>query len=118
MPELPEVETILRGIAPHILRQTVSAVTVHQPKLRWQIPPALPETLRGLVVRECRRRAKYLLIRFDTVVLLIHLGMSVCRVCAVRAVRTHAVFLNYFPSYPNQRSSETHFQTTFCPFAK
>lgn len=33
-------------------------------------------------------------------------------------VRTHAVFLNYFPSYPNQRSSETHFQTTFCHFAK
>ena len=38
-----------------------------------------------------------------------------CRVCAVR---THAVFLNYFPSYPNQRLSETHFQTTFCHFAK
>lgn len=66
MPELPEVETTLRGIAPHILNQTVSAVTVREPKLRWQIPPALPETLRGLVVRECRRRAKYLLIRFDT----------------------------------------------------
>ncbi len=76
MPELPEVETTLRGIAPHILRQTVCAVTVRQPKLRWQIPPALPETLRGLVVHECRRRAKYLLIRFDTGVLLVHLGMS------------------------------------------
>ena len=48
MPELPEVETTLRGIAPHILNQTVSAVTVRQPKLRWQIPPALPETLRDL----------------------------------------------------------------------
>ena len=76
MPELPEVETTLRGIAPHIINQTVSAVTIRQPKLRWQIPPALPETLRGLVVHECRRRAKYLLIRFDTGVLLIHLGMS------------------------------------------
>ena len=76
MPELPEVETTLRGIAPHIINQTVSAVTVSQPKLRWQILPALPETLRGLVVHECRRRAKYLLIRFDTGVLLIHLGMS------------------------------------------
>ena len=115
MPELPEVETTLRGIAPHILRQTVSAVTVCQPKLRWQIPPTLPETLHGLVVRECRRRAKYLLIRFDTGVLLIHFRMSVCR---VRAVCTHAVFLNYFPFPPNQRSSETHFQTTFFHFAK
>ena len=75
MPELPEVETTLRGIAPHILRQTVCAVTVRQPKLRWEIPSALPETLRGLVVRECRR-AKYLLIRLDTGVLLVHLGMS------------------------------------------
>ena len=76
MPELPEVETTLRGIAPHIINQTVCAITVRQPKLRWQIPSALPETLRGLVVRECRHRAKYLLIRFDTGVLLIHLGMS------------------------------------------
>ena len=76
MPELPEVETTLRGIAPHILNQTVCTVTVRQPKLRWQIPPVLPEILRGLVVRECRRRAKYLLIRFDTGVLLVHLGMS------------------------------------------
>lgn len=76
MPELPEVETTLRGIAPHLLNQTTSAVTVRQPKLRWQIPPALPETLRGLMVHECHRRAKYLLIRFDTGVLLVHLGMS------------------------------------------
>ena len=58
------------------INQAVSTVTIRQPKLRWQIPPALPETLRHLVVRECRRRAKYLLIRFDTGVLLIHLGMS------------------------------------------
>ena len=76
MPELPEVETTLRGIAPHILNQTVSAITVREPKLRWQIPPVLPETLRGLVVRECRCHAKYLLIRFDTGVPLVHLGMS------------------------------------------
>ena len=43
MPELPEVETTLCGIAPHILNQTVSAVTIRQPKLRWQIPPVLPD---------------------------------------------------------------------------
>ena len=47
MPELPEVETTLRGIAPHIINQTISAVTIRQPKLRWQIPPALSETLHG-----------------------------------------------------------------------
>ena len=39
----------------------------------------------------------------------------VCRVCAVR---THAVFLNHSPFHPNQRSSEPHFQTTFCLLTK
>ena len=76
MPELPEVETTLRGIAPHILHQTVSGLTVRQGRLRRPVPPDLAETLIGQTVRECGRRAKYLLIRFDTGVLIIHLGMS------------------------------------------
>ncbi|UOP04161.2 bifunctional DNA-formamidopyrimidine glycosylase/DNA-(apurinic or apyrimidinic site) lyase [Conchiformibius kuhniae] len=76
MPELPEVETTLRGIAPYINSKTVSRVTVRQPKLRWPVPADLPDTLRGQTVRECRRRAKYLIIRFDMGILLIHLGMS------------------------------------------
>ncbi|MDO5640201.1 MAG: bifunctional DNA-formamidopyrimidine glycosylase/DNA-(apurinic or apyrimidinic site) lyase [Neisseria sp.] len=76
MPELPEVETTLRGISPHIRHQTVSAAIVRQPKLRWRIPDDLAQTLQGQAVLECTRRAKYLLIRFATGVLLIHLGMS------------------------------------------
>lgn len=100
MPELPEVETTLRGIAPHILRQTVSAVTIRQPKLRWQIPPALPETLRGLVVRECRRRAKYLLIRFDTGVPLVHL---VCRAASSSLHQTACVPSGTHPTCELQR---------------
>ena len=41
MPELPEVETTLRGIAPHIEGKTVETVILRQPKLRWQVNPAL-----------------------------------------------------------------------------
>lgn len=76
MPELPEVETTLRGIAPHIENQAIIETIIRQPKLRWHIPPNLAQILQGQIVRECSRRAKYLLIRFDTGVLLVHLGMS------------------------------------------
>ncbi len=76
MPELPEVETTLRGISPHIHGQTVCQTTIRQPKLRWRIPEDLAQTLQGQTVLECTRRAKYLLIRFPAGILLIHLGMS------------------------------------------
>lgn len=76
MPELPEVETTLRGIAPHILNQKITQVIVRQPKLRWKMPDDLVQILQGQVVRHCRRRAKYLLIELDAGVLMIHLGMS------------------------------------------
>lgn len=76
MPELPEVETALNGISPHITGQTVTAITVRQAKLRYPVPPDLAETLIGQTVRTCRRRAKYMLIEFDTGVMLMHLGMS------------------------------------------
>ena len=45
MPELPEVETTLRGIAPHIQNQTIAYATVRQPKLRWAVPADLSERL-------------------------------------------------------------------------
>ncbi|WP_274570912.1 bifunctional DNA-formamidopyrimidine glycosylase/DNA-(apurinic or apyrimidinic site) lyase [Neisseria leonii] len=76
MPELPEVETTLRGIAQHIEGRSVAALTVRQPKLRLPVPPGLHDTLCGQTVRRCRRRAKYLLIEFPAGIVLIHLGMS------------------------------------------
>lgn len=76
MPELPEVETTLRGVSPHITAKQVSAVRVSQFKLRWPIRPDLAEVLNGQTVISCERRAKYLIIRFQTGILLIHLGMS------------------------------------------
>lgn len=76
MPELPEVETTLRGIAPHIQGKKVADVVLRQTRLRWQINPNLAEILAGQEVLSCRRRAKYLIIGFETGTLLIHLGMS------------------------------------------
>ncbi|ARU54445.1 MAG: bifunctional DNA-formamidopyrimidine glycosylase/DNA-(apurinic or apyrimidinic site) lyase [Pseudomonadales bacterium] len=76
MPELPEVETTKRGIAPHILSKSVTDVCIRQPKLRWPIPDDLAERLNQARLLNIHRRAKYLLLQFDPGWLLIHLGMS------------------------------------------
>ena len=76
MPELPEVETTLRGIAPHITGKTVCQTIVRQSKLRWDINHNLADILQGQNLIQCTRRAKYLLLQFPIGVLLIHLGMS------------------------------------------
>ncbi len=76
MPELPEVETTRRGIAPHLLGQRVRAVVVRNPRLRWKVPVALVTELPGQTVRAVERRAKYLLLRADNGTVIVHLGMS------------------------------------------
>lgn len=76
MPELPEVETACRGIAPHLIGQRIAGVTVRERRLRWPIPAALVKNLPGQVVRTVWRRGKYILIGADTGTLLLHLGMS------------------------------------------
>jgi formamidopyrimidine-DNA glycosylase len=76
MPELPEVETTLRGIAPHLTNQVIADVMIRQPQLRWPVPLNLPALLRGQSVLDLQRRAKYLLVRFKHGTLILHLGMS------------------------------------------
>jgi len=76
MPELPEVETILRGLEPHLAGQRVANVVIRHSQLRWPIPQALPDLLRAQTLRSLRRRAKYLLLEFDHGTLILHLGMS------------------------------------------
>ncbi len=76
MPELPEVETTRRGIAPHIEGQNITGVVVRQYKLRWDVPETLSQTLIGLHIRSVSRRAKYLLFETESGTLLVHLGMS------------------------------------------
>jgi len=76
MPELPEVETTRRGLAPHVEGRTVTDVVLRRPDLRWPIPPEVVALLPGRRIEAVRRRAKYLLLDTDAGSALLHLGMS------------------------------------------
>lgn len=76
MPELPEVETTRRGIAPHLEGQRVTRVVVRERRLRWPIPEDLDVRLSGQRIQCVERRAKYLLIQAESGTLIGHLGMS------------------------------------------
>jgi formamidopyrimidine-DNA glycosylase len=76
MPELPEVETTRRGIAPFLEGHLVRAVTVREPRLRWPVPAALARDLPGQRIRSVSRRAKFLLLESPVGHLILHLGMS------------------------------------------
>ena len=76
MPELPEVETTLRGIEPHIIGKTVKFVIVRQSRLRWPVSPDLSQSVTGKKINSIARRAKYLLFSTDTGRIMVHLGMS------------------------------------------
>lgn len=76
MPELPEVETTRRGVAPHVAGRTVSAVRIRESRMRQPVPGDLAECLQGARLTEVRRRAKYLLFEFPHGTLIVHLGMS------------------------------------------
>ncbi len=76
MPELPEVETVRRGLAPHLEGRRIAALIVRQPRLRWPVPRTLTSRLRGQRVQKLERRAKYLLLYVEGGAALWHLGMS------------------------------------------
>jgi formamidopyrimidine-DNA glycosylase len=77
MPELPEVETVRRGLARVLEGRRLVRVEQRRPDLRFPLPPRFAERLTGRLVLGLRRRAKYLLIDLDgDEVLLAHLGMS------------------------------------------
>ena len=77
MPELPEVETTLRGIQPHVLNKKITSVIVRQPSLRWPVPVKLiKKKLLSNVFSNISRRGKYLLLECAKEHLIIHLGMS------------------------------------------
>jgi formamidopyrimidine-DNA glycosylase len=75
MPELPEVETTRRGLAPLVEGRRIAAVTVRQPQLRWPIPDRIGK-LSGQEITALERRAKWLIWRLESGSLLWHLGMS------------------------------------------
>lgn len=76
MPELPEVETVRRGILPLVSGKTISAVVVREPRLRVPVPAELSALIRGETILSVERRAKYLLLRGERGTLIVHLGMS------------------------------------------
>ena len=77
MPELPEVETVRRGLAPAMEGERFAKVEVRRGDLRWSLPKNFAERLRGKTVEGLGRRAKYLLADLSSGdVLLMHLGMS------------------------------------------
>ena len=76
MPELPEVETIRKGIAPFVTGETVSDIIVRERRLRWPVSVQLRSKLIGKTIRSITRRAKYIIFNTDHGCMLIHLGMS------------------------------------------
>jgi formamidopyrimidine-DNA glycosylase len=77
MPELPEVETVMRGLRARLEGRVIARATLHRPDLRWVVPPGLASRLCGARVVDFRRRGKYILMRLDGGdSVLVHLGMS------------------------------------------
>jgi len=76
MPELPEVETTRRGLAPHLLGRAIHGVILRRADLRWPIPADIEQRLPGQRIQDVRRRAKYLLLDTDAGSAVLHLGMS------------------------------------------
>lgn len=77
MPELPEVETVMRGLAPSMEGARFEHVAVRRPDLRWPFPERMKERLEGAEVLRLRRRSKYILADLGSgETLLVHLGMS------------------------------------------
>lgn len=99
MPELPEVETTLRGIRPHVIQQRIDKITIRQHRLRWPIPSDLSARASQQSIQTLSRRGKYLLLHLENGILLIHLGMS-GRLCVVS------------PDHPPQKHDhvDIHFQ--------
>ena len=76
LPELPEVETTRRGIAPHVVGKKIVRVTVYDSRLRWPVPEGLPRKVQGLTIEAIERRSKYLLFRVGRDTLVFHFGMT------------------------------------------
>ena len=77
MPELPEVETVRRGLEPAMKNQLIAKADVNRPDLRWPFPSNMADRLTGSRVLGLWRRSKYILIDLDSnETLIVHLGMS------------------------------------------
>lgn len=76
MPELPEVETICRGLRPYMEGKVLQNVALHRTNLRNPFPPLFAERLAGQVVNKISRRGKYIFVELSDYTWMMHLGMS------------------------------------------
>ena len=77
MPELPEVETVRRGLGESMIGGTITTVVLRRQDLRWPLPQGFARNLEGARIRSIRRRAKYVVVDLDSErSLVMHLGMS------------------------------------------
>ncbi|MGR6035139.1 MAG: bifunctional DNA-formamidopyrimidine glycosylase/DNA-(apurinic or apyrimidinic site) lyase [Candidatus Nitrosoglobus sp.] len=76
MPELPEVETVRRGIESHLAGRQVRTILIREPHLRWPVPISLSQRLAGQSFLSVQRRGKYLLLNCSQGTIILHLGMS------------------------------------------
>ena len=76
MPELPEVETTMRGVQPFVEGRVVKHAVVRERRLRWPIPRDFNQKIEGLRIKSVSRRAKYILFETGHGFVMIHLGMS------------------------------------------
>ena len=96
MPELPEVETIRRGLLPVMEGRLITNAAVNRPDLRWPFPVGMADRLTGKRVTALRRRSKYILADLDSgETLIIHLGMS------GRLLISGALLGNFHHDHPN-----------------
>ena len=113
MPELPEVETVMRGLAPALTGRRIVKAEVRRPDLRFPFPPRFAERLTGRRFEGFTRRAKYILARLDNgEVLLVHLGMTGRFTLSTAAGRTDNLGEFYFES-PGGDGAHDHVVLTF-----
>ncbi|MCX2560425.1 bifunctional DNA-formamidopyrimidine glycosylase/DNA-(apurinic or apyrimidinic site) lyase [Acetobacter farinalis] len=97
MPELPEVETVMRGMQSALQDHVISDVILHRHDLRWQIPADFRQCVSGQTITGFRRRGKYILIRLsNNLSIVLHLGMSgriVLDSPATPAPHEHVIFI-------------------------
>ena len=117
MPELPEVETVRRGLTPYLEGARLTQARAHRADLRWPFPERFAERLEGATVLRLERRAKYLLAHLDTQsVWVTHLGMTgrfrVDAAAASDPSRSgrEAIAQTYYQTAPDPK--HRHFQVT------
>ena len=108
MPELPEVETVRRGLIPVMYNKKIVSLHQRRPDLRWPLPKNMPKRLKNVKVEDIARRSKYLLLQLSSEeTLIIHLGMS-GRLLVLREIGETTTRLGNFNSNTHKIDKHDH----------